>query len=178
MGFDLTVENENDHTKETVEQLAALYAEHDRSTTAVQRFADRSVRFIGRPGFVAAVLALVLAWMIGNYLARYFGWKGVEAFPFPDLALVATVAAFIAALLILTTQRHEDELAERRSQLTLEIALLSEKKVSKIIELLEELRRESPLLASRADPVAEAMAKSSDPAATLERIASDNPRRS
>ncbi len=168
----MSSENENNHTRETVEQLAALYAEHDRSTTTVQRSADRLVRFIGRPGFVAAVLVLI--WMIGNYFARYAGWKGIEGFPFPDLAFVATVAAFIAALLILTTQRHEDELAERRSQLTLQIALLSEKKVSKIIELLEELRRESPLLASRVDPVAEEMARSSDPEA-VEPIAATRP---
>lgn len=170
----MSSENENNHTRETVEQLAALYAEHDRSTTTVQRSADRLVRFIGRPGFVAAVLVLVLIWMIGNYFARYAGWKGIEGFPFPDLAFVATVAAFIAALLILTTQRHEDELAERRSQLTLQIALLSEKKVSKIIELLEELRRASPLLASRVDPVAEEMARSSDPEA-VEPIAAKRP---
>jgi mxaJ protein len=37
------------------------------------------------------------------------------------------------ALLILTTQRHEDQLAEKRARLTLQIAVVSENKIAKVI---------------------------------------------
>ena len=76
----------------------------------------------------------------------------------------------LIALLILTTQRHQDQLAERRSQLTLQVAILSERKVAKIIELLEEQRRESPMLASRVDEEAAAMAQPVDPKQALKDI--------
>lgn len=159
-----------DPTEESIQRLAALHQEHHRSASIVQRFADRVTEVLGRPSAVAAVLLLVIAWIVGNYAATRIGGRALEAFPFPELGLLATIAAVLIALLILTTQRHADELAEQRAQLTLQIALLSEKKVAKIIELLEEQRRDNPLLASRTDPVADEMAVSVDPEATLERI--------
>ncbi|WP_202618054.1 DUF1003 domain-containing protein [Aureimonas leprariae] len=72
--------------------------------------------------------------------------------------------------MILTTQRHQDKLAEKRSQLTLQISLLNERKIAKVIALLEEQRRDSPMLPSRIDVEAAEMARSSDPIETLERL--------
>lgn len=112
----------------------------------------------------------VLTWVGGNYTALLLGASALEQFPFPDLSLVSTVGALLIAMLILTTQSHQDQLAERRAQLTLQIALLSEKKVAKIIALLEEQRRENPMLASRVDEEAETMAHSLDPAESLRSI--------
>jgi uncharacterized membrane protein len=94
----------------------------------------------------------------------------LEEFPFPDLGFIATIAALLVALLILTTQRHEEELAESRAQLTLHIALLSERKIAKVIALLEEQRRDNPLLPSRTDYEAAAMAQPSNHDATLDLI--------
>ena len=45
-------------------------------------------------------------------------------------------------VLILATQRREYQLAQLREQLTLELAILSEQKTAKVIQLLEESRRD------------------------------------
>ena len=87
---------------------------------------------------LVVIFGIALAWVIGNYVARAMGSTALEEFPFPDLGFIATIAALLVALLILTTQRHEEELAESRAQLTLHIAMLSERKIAKVIELLEE----------------------------------------
>ena len=50
--------------------------------------------------------------------------------------------ALYVTVLILTTQRRDDQLASYREQLTLELAILGEQKSAKIISLLEELRRD------------------------------------
>ena len=47
---------------------------------------------------------------------------------------------------------------------------LSEQKIAKIIDLLEEQRRENPLLPTRDDQEASAMAQASDPDRVLDRI--------
>ena len=156
--------------EQSVEHLAELHREHERSTTQLQRVADQVTSTIARPGAVATVVALIFVWICGNYIARRIGVTALDQFPFPDLAFLATVGAMLIALLILTTQRHQDQLAERRSQLTLQVAILSEKKVAKIIELLEEQRRESPMLASRVDEEAAAMAQPVDPKQALKDI--------
>lgn len=153
--------------EDSVEHLAELHRQHEQSTSRIQRGANRATSFLGRPGTLGVITLMIIVWMSGNYVARRLGMTAFEEFPFPDLAFIATIAAVLVALLILTTQRHQDQLAERRAQLTLQISILSEKKIAKIIALLEEQRHENPMLASRVDEEAAAMAQPVDPRETL-----------
>jgi uncharacterized membrane protein len=73
-------------------------------------------------------------------------------------------------ILILTTQRREDELASRREQMTLELAILNEQKSAKIIALLEEFRRDDPNLPDRVDHHAAALSTAADTEAVMEAI--------
>ncbi len=83
--------------------------------------------------------------------------------PFSLLAGAASLVALYTTVLILTTQRHDDELARHREQLTLEIAILNEQKSTKIIQMLEQMRQDSPHLANHSDHEAQAMSASADP---------------
>ena len=74
---------------------------------------------------------------------------------------------YITAL-VLMSQRRKDELSELREQLNLELAIMTEKKVAKLIALNEEMRRDHPQLADRVDHQAEAMSKPADPEAVLD----------
>lgn len=155
--------NDDARVGESVAHLAELHRTHEQSTTAIQRAANRVTGHLGRPATLAVVLLLILGWMCGNYIAQRLGVQALEEFPFPDLAFVATLAAVVIALAILTTQQHQDQLAQRRAELTLQIAVLSEKKMTKLIDLIEEQRRDNPMLSSRVDKEAEAMARSIAP---------------
>jgi uncharacterized membrane protein len=72
--------------------------------------------------------------------------------------------------LILADERREDRLAQLHEQLNLELAILSEQKTAKVIQLLEESRRDNPLIHNRVDQEAEAMARPADPKTVLEAI--------
>ena len=85
----------------------------------------------------------VAAWIGLNLLAPQFGVAGLDPPPFTWLGLALSLVALYLMVLILTAQRRDDELAELREQLTLELALLSEQKTAKMIELLEEFRRDT-----------------------------------
>ena len=61
-------------------------------------------------------------------------------------------------------------IAERREQLTLELAIPGEQKTAKVIELLEAPRRDDPHLRVRADPEAAAMARPADPSSVIAAI--------
>ena len=76
----------------------------------------------------------------------------------------------LQVVLILATQRREYQLAQLREQLTLELAILSEQKTAKVIQLLEESRRDNPLIRDRVDQEAEAMAQPADPQSVLDAI--------
>jgi uncharacterized membrane protein len=73
----------------------------------------------------------------------------------------------LAATIVLTKQNRLERLAERRAHLDLKVTLLTEQKTEKLIDLLEELRRDLPNVKDRHDPKAAAMQQSMDPDAVL-----------
>lgn len=153
-----------DHVAASVDAIASLYDEHQRTTTWLQATIDRLTGVLGRPGFVAFIALGVAAW-IAAALVRGPGDANQPAFVW--LKIAATVAALLVAMLILATQRRQDKLADRRAQLTLELAMLADRKSAKIIALLEELRRDHPDLEDRADSESAEMATPADPEAVL-----------
>ena len=98
------------------------------------------------------------------------GLKPLDEPPFFWMQGAVALSALVMTSLILTTQRREDELASHREQLTLELGILSEQKATKIIQLLEELRRDHPQIADRVDLEAEALSTAADPQAVLDAI--------
>jgi uncharacterized membrane protein len=90
--------------------------------------------------------------------------------PFSWLQGMITTAALYIAILILTTQRRENLLAEHRAQLTLEISMVNEQKTAKLIQMIEQLRRDNPLIENHLDPEAIAMSQPADPQAMLDAI--------
>ena len=154
----------------TVLQIADLHAEHHQQTTPAQHTIDWLIAFFGRPAFVGALGLSLLAWMGFNLAASSFGFSPFDERPFPWLQTFSGTAALILAALILATQRRENELADHREQLTLELAILSDQKSAKIIELLEELRRDSPNVVDRVDDVADVFSKPADTKALSDAI--------
>ncbi|CAN5605209.1 DUF1003 domain-containing protein [soil metagenome] len=156
------------HVEDSVDAVAKLHREHYGSATGLQRSIDKVTERLGRPAAPLALMTVVIGW------AAYAAWRGggaVDQPAFAWLELAATVAAFLVSILILVTQRREDQLADRRAQLTLELALLADRKSAKIIQLLEELRRDQPDVADRIDAESDDMAKPTDPEAVAASIA-------
>ena len=70
---------------------------------------------------------------------------------------------------ILTTQNRVATLAQQRAQLDLQVNLIAEQKIAKVIALIEELRRDLPSVKDRKDSLAEAMTEAVD----LDAVAGD-----
>jgi uncharacterized membrane protein len=68
---------------------------------------------------------------------------------------------------VLITQNRQEKIDDQRRHLDLTITLLTERKVSKLIDLVEELRRDMPTVKDRHDPQAEVMKEMADPDAVL-----------
>jgi uncharacterized membrane protein len=149
---------------------AQLRAQHKQESSRPQLVVDRLTALVGRPSFVAALGAAVTFWIAANLVAAGLGLRPPDPPPFAGLQCAASVGALLVAALILTTQRREDQLANHSAQLILELSILDEQKTSKIIELLEEGRRDNPALSDRIDDQADAMSTPSDTRAVLEAI--------
>jgi uncharacterized membrane protein len=156
--------------QDIAQATAQLRAEHRQETTAPQQVVDRVTAIVGQPGFVAALALAIVIWIGLNLLAGRLGLRAPDAPPFPWLQGASSTVALLVASLILTTQRREDQLAGHRAQLILELAVVSEQKLSKIIELLEEVRRDNPAIPDRVDEQATSMSTPADTRVVLEAI--------
>jgi uncharacterized membrane protein len=158
------------HIEETIRAIAKLHADHHEEAGALQRMVERLTAWIGRPRFIAALTGVVVLWLGGNSLALWSGHKPWDQPPFGWLGAAVGLLALYVTVLILTTQRRDDQLASYREQLTLELAILGEQKSAKIISLLEELRRDHPHIENRVDNEAAVLAEAADPQAVLNAI--------
>ena len=107
---------------------------------------------------------------MANLIVGRWGINPVDPPPFAWLQGAISTGALFVAVLILTTQRREDQLAGHRSQLILELLILNDRKIAKIIELIEEVRRDSPTIVDRVDGEAISMSTPSDTNAVLKAI--------
>lgn len=159
------------HIEETVKAIGRVQAQHESEATALERLMEQLTAAIGRPAFLVWLALAVAAWTLGNAFGPRFGYAPIDPPPFSWLQGAISLAALSVTVIILTSQRRADKLAGLRAQLTLELAILGEQKTAKVIELIEQTRRDNPLLENRVDPEANAMSKPADPEAVLDAIA-------
>lgn len=158
------------HIEGTVEAIARLHAEHLKRATTFQTLIEATTGRVGRPSFIGWLSVAVVGWVGLNLVLSWSGHAPFDEAPFAWLELVASLLALYVTVMILTTQRRDDQLASYRDQLTLELAILADRKSAKIIELLEELRRDMPSVRDRLDHEAVSMSSPADPQAVLDAI--------
>jgi uncharacterized membrane protein len=172
-GVETTGEEERDlppHIAEAVRSIARLHAEHHNNATRLQHTLGRLSFGLAHPWFIGALTVAVAGWIGFNLLSSSLGHAPPDPPPFAWLGFALSLASLYMVLLVYATQRRDDQLAEQREQLTLELALLNEQKTAKLIELIEEFRRDIPIVDNREDPQAEAMARPVEPERVLEAI--------
>jgi uncharacterized membrane protein len=151
------------HIAETIQAIALLHEEHHRKSTLAERIVDRATMFVGRPLFLLALITAAIAWVIMNTISFLWAKPTLDPPPFAWMEVLLTAMALVIAIMILASQRRADRFANLRERMTLEATLMTEQKTRKIIELLEELRRDSPDVRDRQDVEAEQMATKADP---------------
>lgn len=159
-----------DHIEQTIRSIAQLRADHHENATSLQRTVDRMTTLLSRPWLIGVITVIVVSWISLNLLAATLGARPIDPPPFAWLGGAVSLISLYMVVLILATQRREDQLAQRRELLILELAILAEQKTAKVIQLLEESRRDNPFIRNRVDPEAEAMAQPADPKSVLDAI--------
>jgi uncharacterized membrane protein len=158
------------HVEDTVQAIARLHAEHHHQASQADHVVDQLTSMVARPAFLGWFGAFVAIWVAGNLLLPSWGYVPFDPPPFVWLVGFLALLSVFMAILILTSQRRADRLANRRDQLNLEVSILGEQKAAKIIGLLEELRRDSPDVKNRPDQEAVAMSSPAKPQVVLDAL--------
>jgi len=154
---------EIDPINQNIDAVVAMHNIAEQQVDPHQRKVESLTAWLGRPQFFYGILAGVSLWMLVNSLSPLFGQSKRDAPPFFWLQGAVGLGALLMTTVILITQNRQGKLAERREQLDLQMSLLTEQRTAKIIDLLEELRRDIPSVQNRVDLEAEALTKTVDP---------------
>jgi uncharacterized membrane protein len=170
------------HVAQNIETVAHLQTEADGRVGLSQRTIERVTASIAQPLSLNVIVGVVALWVVVNTLGATVGLPQVDPPPFPWLQGVISLSALLVTTMVLTTQSRQGQRVAQRENLELQVNLVAEQKIAKLISLLEELRRDLPSVRDRVDPVADAMAAPVDHKAVLtvleERIESGgDPRR-
>jgi uncharacterized membrane protein len=158
------------HIEEAIRSIARLDAAHHEGATPLQRTLGKLAALLAEPWFIGVLTALGISWVGFNLLSARLGFLPLDPPPFAWLGHVISLGSLYMVVLIYATQRHDDQLTQLRERLALELALLTEQKTAKVIELLEEFRRDTPAVHDRVDHQANAMAEPVDPEQVVEAI--------
>jgi uncharacterized membrane protein len=162
----------------TIESIAELERKALASASLQQRAIERFTLAVGRPRTIWYVLLFVVVWIAANGFLKASGHSPFDAPPFAWLMDLSQVGALLMTVIILTTENRMSEIEEQRSRLHLQISMLAERKIAKVVALLEELRRDLPSVPNRHDAEAQEMTRATNPHQVAEELERRTPARS
>jgi len=156
-------ESDRDQLSRNIEAVLAFYAREEEKISRWQRTLERISLVIGQPVFLGFILLFVALWMLASIVLHQLGIAEFDPAPFFWLQGIVGLGALLTATVVLTKQNRLARLEEQRAHLDLKVTLLTEQKAAKLIDLLEELRRDLPNVRDRHDPDAATLQQPMDP---------------
>lgn len=150
-------ESDDDQISQNIAAVLAFYKREDLKISRLQRWLERVSLVIGQPMFMACILAFVLLWVLANLVLLALGRSAFDPAPFFWLQGLLGLFALLITTVVLGKQDRQAKVAEQRAHLDLKVTLLTEQKAAKLIDLLEELRRDLPNVKDRSDSAAQAL---------------------
>ncbi len=150
------------HVEEAAKTTAAMQFDHLYKSTRLQNSIARITIIVGKPAFILTITAFILMWMSINIFAPIFGYEPSDPYPFFGLSFWISSLALYVSLIILATQHRDEEISWQREEFSLQLAILNEQKMSKLIQLVDELRKSQVGSSNAIDKEAHAMSSAED----------------
>ena len=159
---------ETPHLAEAVERnikaLREIRRQLDRKKTLHDRVADAITRFSGNLIFVYFHVFLFTIWILWNL--GLIGSQPFDEYPFGLLTTLVSLEAIFLSTFVLVSQNRLSELSDRRADLELQIDLLAEYEITKILRLTDAIADHLGLTEGR-DPELEQLKKEISPETVL-----------
>lgn len=156
-------ESEQDQISQNIEAVLDFYAREDQKISRSQRMLEYFSGLIGQPAFLGVILCFVSIWTLTNSLMPRFGYAEFDPVPYFWLQGLVSLGALLTTNVVLITQNRLSKLEKQRAHLDLKVTLLIEQKAAKLIDLMEELRRDLPNVKNRHDSAALELQQSMNP---------------
>jgi uncharacterized membrane protein len=120
--------------KRNIESIAQLELEFQRQRSAVACLSDRITNFVGSPLFAMAQAIWFVGWILVN--TGVFGIAPFDPYPFCFLALGVAAQAALLSVFVLMSQKRQTRQADQWAHVALQVNLLSEQEMTKVLQLL------------------------------------------
>jgi uncharacterized membrane protein len=157
----------NSSLRRNIDALRGRRQQEEAQAALDERLASRVTRFAGSMRFVYVHALVYGAWIIANlgWIAAIRPWDPT----FVVLAMIASVEAIFLSTFILITQNRMASAADRRAELDVQIGLLAEAEITKLVELVSEIAERMDVPGAEAGEVEE-MKQRVAPEAVLDAI--------
>lgn len=152
-----------------IHALIEVRRQYDLERSRQDRVADAITRFMGSMPFVYLHALLFGGWIIVN-LSWIPGVRPFDPFPFVMLAMWASVEAIFLSTFVLISQNRMGAINERRADLDLQINLLSEHEVTRLIQLTDAIAKHLGVEATQETPPVDELKKDVHPVTVLKQM--------
>lgn len=155
----------SDQVVKNIETIIGFQTKQERKIPIHEKIIDKIASFFGKSIFLYLQLIFFTTWGLCSHFAPHLLPWDFPKFNLGDMGI--DLASLLIATGVLVQQNRQNKLAEQRSHLSLQINLLTEQKIAKLIDLVEELRDDLPIVRKRYDWQAEMMKEATDPQVVL-----------
>lgn len=118
-----------------IASLVEMRKDEEQKKSLQEKAADLLTRFSGSMLFVYVHAIWFGVWIALN--SGLLGSKPFDPFPFSLLTLVVSLEAIFLSTFVLISQNHAGRLADKRAELDLQINLLSEHEITRLLTLMD-----------------------------------------
>jgi uncharacterized membrane protein len=157
-------------TRDNMTAVAHFSEEEAAAISGWQRAIERLSEYCGSATYFAVVIAFIVLWISANSWALRQGRFFLDAAPFPWLQGLVSANALLLTIAVLIRQNRMVRLADHHAHLDLQINLLTEQKVSKVLQMIDELRRDMPAVSDPSDAEVGALIAPADTGAIMQAV--------
>lgn len=112
---------------------------YEKHKTTTDRVADVITEWSGSMAFVYLHVVSFAVWIAAN--VNWFGLAPFDPFPFGMLTTIVSLEAIFLSTFVLVSQNRQAALSDRRADLDLHIDLLSEREITRILQVVDAMAK-------------------------------------
>ncbi|MBV9225065.1 MAG: DUF1003 domain-containing protein [Acidobacteriaceae bacterium] len=119
--------------QDNINKVIRLEEEALQHRTLADRISDVIANFVGSMPFVVIHVLWFIVWAVVNIGMLGFSWK-FDPYPFALLCMLVSLEGVLLSTFVLIKQNRMSQRADQRAHLDLQVNLLAEKEITKVLQ--------------------------------------------
>ena len=120
--------------QDNINKVVQLEEEAQKHRTFAERVSDVIANFVGSMVFVVIHVVWFAIWAVVNIGVLGFSWR-FDPYPFQLLCMLVSLEGVLLSTFVLIKQNRMSQRADQRSHLDLQVNLLAEKEITKVLQM-------------------------------------------